>query len=51
MTLFAVRNNQHELSKDIPSDPKLSSFYLAMQLCKFVLLLLDGKATPFTRIW
>ena len=44
-------NNQHELSLDISDDPKKTSFYLAMQMCSFVLLVLDKDATPFSRIW
>merc|ERR1712086_576798 len=32
-------------------DPKKTSFYLAMQMCSFVLLVLDKDATPFSRIW
>ena len=44
-------NNQHELSLDISDDPKKTSFYLAMEMCSFVLLVLDKSATPFSRIW
>ena len=48
---LASSNNQHELSLDISDDPKKTSFYLAMQMCSFVLLVLDKDATPFSRIW
>ena len=36
---------------EIPADPKETSFYKAMQLCDGVVVVLDGKATPFTRVW
>ena len=51
LVCFASSNNQHELSLDISDDPKKTSFYLAMQMCSFVLLVLDKDATPFSRIW
>ena len=47
----AYANNQHQLGKDIGSDPRESSFYQALVLCDGVLVVLDAKATPFTRIW
>ena len=47
----AYANNQHQLGKDIGSDPRESSFYQALVLCEGVLVVLDAKATPFTRIW
>ena len=47
----AYANNQHELGQDIGTDPRDSSFYQALQLCEGVLVVLDAKATPFTRIW
>ena len=47
----AYANNQHQLGKDIGNDPRESSFYQALVLCDGVLVVLDAKATPFTRIW
>ena len=47
----AYANNQHQLGKDIGNDPRESSFYQALALCDGVLVVLDAKATPFTRIW
>ena len=47
----AYANNQHELGQDIGSDPRDSSFYKALLLCEGVLVVLDARATPFTRIW
>ena len=47
----AYANNQHDLGSEIPADPKETPFYKAMQLCDGVVVVLDGKATPFTRIW
>ena len=47
----AYANNQHDLGSEIPADPKESAFYKAMQLCDGVVVVLDGKATPFTRVW
>ena len=47
----AYANNQHELGADLGTDPRESSFYKAMQLAKGVVVVLDPKATPFTRIW
>ena len=46
-------NNQHDIDSDINihPDPRQTSFYRAMQQCEGVLLCLDRKATPFTRIW
>merc|ERR1740117_270677 len=49
--ICAYSNNQHELSLDISDAPKKTSFYLAMEMCSFVLLVLDKDATPFSRIW
>ena len=49
--MCAYANNQHQLGKDIGSDPRGSSFYQALLLCDGVLVVLDEKATPFTRIW
>ena len=37
--------------QDIDPDPKKTSFYLAMQQCEGVLLVLDEEATATTRIW
>ena len=47
----AYANNQHDLGSEIPADPKETPFYKAMQLCDGVVVVLDGKATPFTRVW
>ncbi|CAK8987205.1 unnamed protein product [Durusdinium trenchii] len=47
----AYANNQHELGKDLTSDPRSTSFFRAMSLCEGLLLILDHKATPFQRIW
>ena len=33
------------------ADPKETPFYKAMQLCDGVVVVLDGNATPFLRIW
>ena len=49
--ICAYSNNQHELAQDIDPDPRRTSFYLAMQQCEGVLLVLDDEATPFTRVW
>jgi hypothetical protein len=43
---LASSNNQHELSLDISDVTKKTSFYLAMEMCSFVLLVLDKGATP-----
>ena len=47
----AYANNQHTLDLAISRNPRKTSFYKAMQLCRGVLLVLDSEATPFTRIW
>lgn len=47
----AYANNQFELGAELGSDPSASSFYRAMALSQGVLMILDPKATPFTRIW
>merc|ERR1712166_290112 len=47
----AYSNNQWALAGEIDPDPRKSSFYLAMELCDYVLLVLDENGTPFTRIW
>jgi len=47
----AYANNQHELGKDLGTDPSNSSFMRAMENAEGVLLILDPDATPFTRIW
>ena len=47
----AYANNQHELGAEIATDPRVSSFAKAIAICDGVLLILDGKATPFSRIW
>merc|ERR1719271_1242624 len=47
----AYSNNQHKLGADITADPKDSAFFLAMQLCEGVLVVVDRAAVVFTRIW
>mmetsp|Transcript_124364 Transcript_124364/g.277863 ORF Transcript_124364/g.277863 Transcript_124364/m.277863 type:complete len:730 (+) Transcript_124364:105-2294(+) len=48
----AYANRQHQLQSEISSDPKKSSFYKALEVARFnVLLILDHEATPFSRIW
>ncbi|CAL1129729.1 unnamed protein product, partial [Cladocopium goreaui] len=47
----AYANNQHKLEEEICANPRSTSFYRAMQLSIGVVLILDEKATPFTRIW
>eukprot|EP00658_Telonema_sp_P-2_P073131 TRINITY_DN62185_c0_g1_i1.p1 TRINITY_DN62185_c0_g1~~TRINITY_DN62185_c0_g1_i1.p1 ORF type:complete len:288 (+),score=35.60 TRINITY_DN62185_c0_g1_i1:104-967(+) len=47
----AYANNQHKISQEIDPDPLKTSFFLAMQLCEGVLLVLDSLGTPFTRAW
>jgi len=54
----AYANRQHSLDDDLTDDPKQSSFYRAMEIANFkVLLILNAKsalaepAMPFTRIW
>ena len=49
--LVCFSNNQWNLAAEINPDPKQSSFYLAMALCDYVLIVLDENGTPFTRIW
>mmetsp|Transcript_60762 Transcript_60762/g.144714 ORF Transcript_60762/g.144714 Transcript_60762/m.144714 type:complete len:1223 (+) Transcript_60762:87-3755(+) len=44
-------NRQHDLQQDMSNDPVSSSFYKALQLSYGTLLILDKKATPFSRIW
>lgn len=47
----AYANNQHDLGQELGSDPMQSSFLKAMQVADAVLLILDAKATPFSRVW
>jgi len=47
----AYGNNQHDLDIVLGSDPMYSPFCIAMKHAVGVLLVLDEKATPFTRIW
>ncbi|CAE8679688.1 unnamed protein product [Polarella glacialis] len=47
----AYANNQHELGADIQADPRQTSFFRAMEMCTFLLLVLDKNGTPFTRVW
>ena len=47
----AYANRQHDLAKELVMDPSQTSFFRAMKLASGVLLILDDKATPFTRIW
>lgn len=49
--ICAYANRQHDLGKDICSDPESSSFKRAMRCAGGLLLILDSKATPFRRIW
>lgn len=49
--ICAYANNQHELGKDLGSDPMKSSFLKAMVKCDGLLLVLDSEATPFRRVW
>ncbi|CAK9105673.1 unnamed protein product [Durusdinium trenchii] len=44
-------NNQHAVEEDITSNPRSTSFYRAMQVCRGVLLVLDSAGTPFQRTW
>ena len=44
----AYANNQHALEEAISNNPRKTSFYKAMRLCRGVLLVLDTQATPFT---
>ena len=41
----------HRLQEEICPNPRSTSFYRAMQLSIGVVLILDEKATPFSRIW
>jgi len=47
----AYANRQHSLEDDICIDPDESSFRRAMALAEGVLLILDKRATPFSRMW
>jgi hypothetical protein len=47
----AYANNQHHLSQELVDNPRRTSFYRAMKACVGVVLVLDGEATPFSRIW
>jgi len=52
--ICAYANRQHDIgATGLTADPKETSFYKALQLCKGVLILLDhqGPATTLTRIW
>jgi len=49
--ICAYANRQHELENEIGNDPEQTSFRKAMNHSQGVLLILDRKATPFTRIW
>ncbi|CAE7499779.1 Scn8a, partial [Symbiodinium necroappetens] len=44
-------NRQHELDQEISVQITSTSFYAALHEAKGVLLILDPKATPFSRIW
>jgi len=45
----AYANNQHALEEAISNNPRKTSFYKAMRLCRGVLLVLDTQATPYCR--
>jgi len=47
----AYANRQHSLNEELVLNPMETSFYRAMKLSEGVLLILDGEATAFTRIW
>ena len=42
---------RHCWQEEICANPRSTSFYRAMQLSIGIVLILDEKATPFTRIW
>ena len=44
-------NRQHELDQEIAEDVLQTSFFAALSASRGLLLLLDGNATPFSRIW
>ncbi|CAE7691253.1 Scn8a [Symbiodinium sp. CCMP2592] len=44
-------NRQHELDQEISANIVQTSFYAALREAKGLLLILDPKATPFSRIW
>jgi len=44
-------NRQHELDQEISVDVASTSFNAALRAAKGLLLILDPKATPFSRIW
>ncbi|CAK9014902.1 unnamed protein product [Durusdinium trenchii] len=44
-------NRQHELGLDIADDVVATSFFAALKTSKGLLVILDEKATPFSRIW
>lgn len=47
----AYANRQHGLDEEISADLVSTSFFRALKRCVGVLLILDTKATPFSRIW
>mmetsp|Transcript_86434 Transcript_86434/g.217625 ORF Transcript_86434/g.217625 Transcript_86434/m.217625 type:complete len:668 (+) Transcript_86434:98-2101(+) len=47
----AYANRQHDLGAEIATDPADTSFRRAMDIACGVLLILDGAAKPFQRIW
>eukprot|EP00656_Telonema_subtile_P057927 TRINITY_DN9657_c0_g2_i1.p1 TRINITY_DN9657_c0_g2~~TRINITY_DN9657_c0_g2_i1.p1 ORF type:complete len:142 (+),score=27.21 TRINITY_DN9657_c0_g2_i1:155-580(+) len=49
--ICAYANNQHDLAEALDQDPRKTAFFLAMEQCAYVLLVLDKDATPFRRIW
>jgi len=49
--ICAYANRQHRLHEDICNNPTQSSFFRALEIAKGFLLLLDDRATPFTRAW
>ena len=47
----AYANRQHELGAEISDNPLESSVFKAMDIARGILLILDKKATAFTRLW
>lgn len=47
----AYANNQHNLGDSVTWDPQHSSFFKALQICRGMVLLLDGRGEALKRIW
>jgi len=43
--------NQHDISSDMPADPKESAVFKGMKNSEGMVVVLDEQATPFTRAW